>query len=442
MNSLRGRLLITAFLVLLAYMAVTGATLQRAFIRQSEQALENRMQGLVYALLGAAEYENKLLAVSEPLLPDEKLRKPDSGLYAEILDENAKPVWRSPSVLSDFALHVTPEVGEWWFGYVPASGQYQLAFGLIWPNENDELTRFTVAVAEDGTTLRSQSQRFGNTLWIGLGIGVGLLLLVLYTVLRWGLRPVGQLADELRRIEEGGEGQIHGRYPDELQPLTEALNAALRSERGRQARYRNALDDLAHSLKTPLTVLAGEVGRQNLTAQQRAALDEQLQRMRRIVDYQLNRAATAGSSGMAAPIELLPAARQLCNAIAKVYADKAPRIDIDIASGLTVRMDPGDLTEILGNLIDNAGKWCKSRLAVSAEMTAGDVLIRIADDGPGFPDDAGDLLQRGIRADNRIEGQGIGLSIVNDIADSYEGSVELGRSDFGGGLVTLRLPNR
>lgn len=440
MNSLRGRLLVTALLVLLAYVAVTGFALQRALIRQSEQALQERMQGLVFALLGAAEYENNALQVSTPLLPDDLLRRPDSGLYAEISDASGELIWRSPSLIGSLGLHVRPDVGEWWFGFVPETGHYQLSFGLSWPVD-EEVVRFTVTVAQDGHADRAQSSRFANTLWLGLAVGIGLLLLVLYTVLRWGLRPVGGLARQLQAIEQSGEGQIEGQVPDELRPLTDALNSALRSERGRQTRYRNALDDLAHSLKTPLSAMAGEIQKTDLPDPLRHELEQQLLRMRHIVDYQLNRAATAGRAGIRGPIPLKPRVDQIVSAIAKVHADKAPRIEVNVAANLMARIDPGDLTEMLGNVIDNAGKWCRSRIRVTGQATEGEIEIRIEDDGPGFPEDTDQLLRRGIRADTRIEGQGIGLAVVADIVRAYEGRLTLERGSLGGASLIIRLPN-
>jgi len=245
---------------------------------------------------------------------------------------------------------------------------------------------------------------------------------------------------ELRAIERGTQAEIRGHYPDELVPLTDGLNEMIVSERNRQVRYRNALGDLAHSVKTPLAVMNGVVEDPAMPENARRSLREQLAVMRQITDYQLRKASTAGRRSLSEPIALDPIAAKLTQALVKVYADRNIRFELDINDDLRLRADSNDLFELVGNLLDNACKYGGGRIRLSAWRDRAYSVIRVDDDGPGFPDDAIALLQRGMRADMQKPGQGIGLAAAREMSEAYEGNVELGRSeDLGGGSVTVRL---
>jgi two-component system sensor histidine kinase PhoQ len=164
--------------------------------------------------------------------------------------------------------------------------------------------------------------------------------------------------------------------------------------------------------------------------------------MRQIVDYQLKRAAAAGGRRLSAPVLLRPQAEKICAALGKVYRDKNIRYEIDLPPRLGWRMDEGDLVEMLGNLLDNASKWCRSRVRVHSLDDVQQNWIVIEDDGPGFPENADELLRRGVRADSQVDGQGIGLAVVAEILKAYEGKIRLERSASGGARVVLGMPVR
>jgi two-component system sensor histidine kinase PhoQ len=216
----------------------------------------------------------------------------------------------------------------------------------------------------------------------------------------------------------------------------------LRNERQQQTRYRNALDDLAHSFKTPLAVLTSENERADIPQDFRLLQREQLGRMRQIVDYQLKRAAAAGGRRLGTPVAVRPVLEKLTAALGKVYAGKSIGYQVELPQACSMRMDEGDLLEVLGNLLDNASKWCRGIVRVSSAEDGQWHWLVIEDDGPGFPDDGASLLQRGARADTRMEGQGIGLAVVSEIMGAYEGTVRILRSPLGGGRVMLGLPVR
>jgi two-component system sensor histidine kinase PhoQ len=447
MLSLRMRLLLAGSLVLLVFIGLCGAGLEKAFRNSALDAQEERLRGLVYALLGAANQDPRGdLVLNNIELPEPRLTQPDSGLEAALLDETGKELWRSPSALTALPVVIGPEVGNWKFERLDEDGRFVLSFGLRWIAD-DKMPRpagssaagwkrYTALVLEDPQAYETQLLIFRRTLWLWLlGAAAGLLAALLL-VQRWGLAPLRRLTGELRSVETGTRPQIDSAYPAELAPLTGALNAMIRSERSQLARYRNALSDLAHSLKTPLAVLRGLERHP-----QSEVLNEQIGRMQQIVDHQLGKAATAGRRALAQPVALLPVAEKVLAALRKVYADKQLDFRLAVTDGLHVRMDSGDLYELLGNLLDNAGKWSRNAVRLRAVRETTNLILDFEDDGAGFPEDAERLLQRFVRADSKAPGQGLGLAAAAEIVRAYEGQIQLARSaELKGARVMVTIP--
>jgi two-component system sensor histidine kinase PhoQ len=264
-----------------------------------------------------------------------------------------------------------------------------------------------------------------------------LLLLSQTILLEWGLGPLRRVIGEMRRIENGEQAEVEGRYPAEIAALTGNLNTLIRQERVRQTRYKEALSFLAHSLKTPLAVLRTALSQ---PAQLPAAVTEQVARMDDIVQHQLARAAASGSARFVAHLALAPVLRRIRDSLAKVYAAKNLQITIDCAADVRWRIDEGDAFEMFGNLLDNAAKWARSRVTARAWREAGGLRIRIDDDGPGFTDTQS-ILQLHVRADEKVPGHGVGLAVVNDLVASHHGQLSLSRSEAGGARVDISLPS-
>jgi len=182
-------------------------------------------------------------------------------------------------------------------------------------------------------------------------------------------------------------------------------------------------------------------GDARLPDEPRRQLEEQVGRMQEIADHQLSRAATAGRRTLAQPVAVRPVADKLVAALRKVYATRGLAFEPRVPADLQARLDGGDLYELLGNTLDNAAKWARARVRLAARREDGALVAVIEDDGPGFPDDPQRLLGRGVRADSRVPGQGLGLASVAEILQAYEGHIALERSpDLGGARVTLRIP--
>jgi len=447
MKSLRTRLLLAATCVLMVFMLLCGAGLDQAFRGSAQQAQREKAQGLVYALLGAAESSEKSgLTISAGALPDPRLGRVQSGLEALIFNERGKVIWRSPSFNGAVPPLQAPEVGASLF--TELEDRFALTFGLRWAADSGGLrlfspkpkpVRYTIAILEDKTGYRDQLATFRRVLWAWLGGAAAGLIVVQFIVLGWGLAPLRKLVRELRGVESGEQSKINSGYPAELTPLAEGLNTMITAERNQQTRYRNALDDLAHSLKTPLAVLRGLTDDDSLTADARERMREPVDRMQEITNHQLRKAAAAGRRTLAEPVRLKPPVEKIIRALGKVYAAKRIAFSIEIPDGLRIRADEGDLYELLGNLLDNASKWCDSRVQVFASLANRTLSIRIDDDGPGFPEHAEKLLTRGVRADSVTPGQGIGLGAAAELVRVYDGAIELGRSGLGGARVDVRL---
>lgn len=443
MRSLRTRLVLAAGVVLAAFVVLTGVALDRAFSAAALHAQEAKLRGMTYALLGAADIDAHSVQVSLPQLGDPRLQQPGSGFYALIADTAGRVVWASPSLLVPPASVPSSPPGAWRFDRrrAPGHDRFQLAFGVRWTPDSGG-HRYTFVVGERAASYLAQLSEFRRTLAFWLSAAAVLLLLALVALLHWGLRPLRELSGELGRVERGESPQLGGAYPAELAPLVTGLNTLLTHERARQTRYRHALDDLAHSLKTPLAVLRGLTARDGLSGEAERRVAEQVGRMDQIVAYQLNRATAGPALGLMAPVALAPSVQRVISALQRAYRDRNLQIAIDLASDMTGRIDENDLLELAGNLLDNACKWARTQVSVRLAREAGTLVLSVDDDGPGFaPGEAGRLLERGARADTRVEGQGIGLAVVVELVRGYGGTVEIGRSPLGGASVRAMLPH-
>lgn len=438
MNSLGARLLVAAGVLLLAFVLLTGWALNRADAERAQQALQDRLQGLIYGILGAAEPDKQgRLVISDLQLPDPRLRQTNSGLYALLSDAEGKIIWRSPSLLSPPGPIPSLSEGQLRLRPLEARGA-ALDFGLTWEAKGGA-QNYTLTVVEAGGTDVRQVLRFERTLWTILLLAALLLLLLLLSVLRWGLTPLRRLTHEIRALRDGGRTALSTNLPQELQPLAGAVNELLENERARLEQQRHALDNLAHSLKTPLAVLRAQ-----------GAQGEPVERMQQLVDYHLQRAATGASASFAPPLLIAPLAEQMINALRKVHADRSLKFDLYVPPDCRLRMEQGECMELLGNLLDNAARWARGKVALIANTNPQSVDLWVDDDGPGFPAEAEQLLERGVRgtaasasgserADQRV-GHGIGLAVVQDIVRARHGVLELTRAPLGGARVHIRLP--
>jgi len=254
---------------------------------------------------------------------------------------------------------------------------------------------------------------------------------------------------ELKQVQHGLSERMGGRYPRELEPLTDSINAMIESERSNLERQRNTMADLAHSLKTPLAVLRTRLDSgDDDAAALRQEVASQCQRMTDLVSYQLGRAASGGHKLFSAPVDIAPHAELIVQGLEKIHAGRGTLCEFDIDSEARFYGEPGDLQELLGNLLENAFKWAASRVLLTVKVgeqvpdARPGLFLSVEDDGAGIPEDKiHHILQRGGRGDEQVQGHGIGLSIVQDIVHGYRGQLQVGRSrELCGARFEVRLP--
>ena len=446
MHSLSRRLLVSVSVPLALFFGVMMLVLDNGFRVLSQRSVEEVLDRQMVALIAAAEPQPNGGYAPAPHTLDPRLEMPRSGLYAQI--RSPQHEWRSPSTAGVAAD----------FGALLAGGQRDLTYGTFghdrvaiasrsiqFEDDPSGARSLTFSVAASLSPYEEQLWRFRREL-IGWFIGLMLvLLLTLAGLLRWVLSPVRRLEREIHRVEEGRSEALGAGYPRELSGVARNLNTLLVGERKRVARYRDTLGNLAHSLKTPLAVMRSGLHGEDAAGRMSAEID----RMSDIIEHQLKRAAASGGALLgAAPVEVAQVAAELRGALLRVYADKDLAIELAIPPEAQFVGDRGDLTELLGNLLDNACKWCRGRVRLTAStLEAGAPHERLAlvveDDGPGISaENRARVLQRGVRADETVPGHGLGLAMVRDTVDLYGGRLAIDASPLGGARFALWLPGR
>jgi len=450
-RSLRARVVLWVSVALVVLFAATGVVLDVAFRNSMDQARRELLEVQVLGLMALVDDESGELSLPTESLPaqtiDPQFGVANSGMYGAVFSDNGSAIWQSTSLLGrDFPIDYLTVAGEKRFerldvpGFPPLEA---LLMGITWQFPNDRSGDYTFAIALSLEPYNERQAAFRRIL-IGWFLGITLtMLVVLSGLLTFVLLPLRRLERQVREVEAGERVKLTGRYPSEIVGLADNLNTLIDTERRRLARYRNTLDDLAHSLKTPLAAMRTLLSEQRDKAAEPAqdALNRELERMDQRVSYQLRRARATGATGLGTePVAVAPIVEDLRQTLDKVYRDKRVRCTLDVVPNAVFRGDPGDLTEILGNLMDNGYKYCKGRVRVTAHSTPERLVITVGDDGRGITaEEAATLFQRGKRADESVPGQGIGLAVVRETVELYRGTLDVSRSELGGAELRVEL---
>ena len=452
-SSIASRLLLASALLLPLFLGLTGFFLDRAFENSLEVAERSRLRGHVNLLMSVAEPVSKdalIVGLRLPVtLSEADFEHPNSGLYGYVFDDRKKAVWHSNSAaLNDppnyksIAKSDTP--GKMLFSQKELANQLHFIarYTVNWEDANENPTPFHFVVIHSAEEYHAELKAYRNQLWRWLG-AAGIFLLIAQTlILRWGLRPLGKLAQALKAMQSGDTSNIAGEHPKELQRIVDNLNQVLAREQALRQRYRNSLSDLAHSLKTPLAVLQSKlVESVESDSELQQIASEQVARMNQVVTYQLQRAVSSQQKGTFRRTRIEPIAQRLFAALQKVYAHKQMEQELDLTPNSTVAGDEQDVMELLGNMLENAFKYGHKHVRMRSTIEEEHLRIDIEDDGPGVPEDQTErILERGQRLDTTIPGQGIGLSVAAEIVRSYDGEISIHRSEFGGARFSVRLP--
>jgi signal transduction histidine kinase len=283
-----------------------------------------------------------------------------------------------------------------------------------------------------------------NVHYIAMCVFATICIVTGFVQIRGGLQPIRALRQRLADIRDGRASRLVGHYPGEVAPIINELNALLDDREKRVAEAIAKAGDLAHGLKTPLAVLAQEAARAEAAGQTElsATLAQQVERMRRQIDYHLTHARAAAGATTSATASVAASVDGLVRTMRRVHADRSIAIDTALDPAHVVRVTRHDLDELLGNLLDNACKWSRSAVVVASSRSGPAIAITVDDDGAGIAPAMRDrVLARGVRADEAAPGSGLGLAIVRDLTDLYRGSLMLGDSPQGGLRATLTLPS-
>ncbi len=449
--SLAARAAIATGFVLAGFLGLVGLTLSQANKERALSGLQERLQNDAIAYITNFDVNRYGKLLPPDTSPDPNFLRPGSGLYAIAQGEHGYR-WASSSAIGlDFNFLTPLEPGQSQFvGPIDTrmGRLYYYSYGVALDTAEKKSVRFTISVAQTEDQLEGENAVYQRVVLIGLSI-LGVMLVVLQQLLlRWSLTPLRRVASDMSRVERGDSAHLDSQYPLELTGLTERINAFIDNEREQRTRYRHTLADLAHSLKTPLAVIRSQL--ESATAEEpsrRSGVLDQVRRMDELVAYQLSRAATSGRQTFASAVPIAGHAEDLVQSLEKVYAAKNVLCEFDIDDDAVFYGEQGDLLELMGNLLENAFKWASHRvlLVVKTQPSAGrqrtGLHLSVEDDGPGIAEDKIErVLQRGVRGDERVQGHGIGLSIVQDIVHAYNGELVVDRSpEFGGARFSVRL---
>ncbi|MGH8298083.1 MAG: ATP-binding protein [Steroidobacteraceae bacterium] len=451
MHSLSRRLLVSVAIPLALFFGVMMLVLDRGFQTLSGRQLHALLDSQIVTLIAAAE-PNASGGYDAPLGGlDTRLATPDSGLYAQIRSNNH--TWRSPStagVTIDFGAPLTQGERQFSDAMVGHERVEIESRGISFQDDPKQGQALTFSVAVSLTPYEEQLWIFRSRM-LGWFTGLMLLLLVsLAALLRRVLAPLRRLEREIHEVEEGRSEKLGTGYPRELSGAAQHLNALLVGERKRVARYRDTLGNLAHGLKTPLAVMRFTLSSDAGSGTASRTFGREIDRMTGIIEHQLKRAAASGGALLGqAPVSVGAVAADLRSALLKVYARKDLSIELAIQEGSHFIGDRGDFMELLGNLLDNACKWCRSKVRVSVALEAAraagrdNLTLMVEDDGPGIAqENRAKVLERGVKTDENVPGHGLGLAMVHDTVDLYGGTLVVDASPLGGARFSLKLAGK
>lgn len=444
-NSLAKRIFLASIVLLPLVLAFSAYMLERAFKTSLITAEKESLLAHTYSMMAVAEPEDDFIVLPEKLT-DSRFNDPASGLYAQVLDEEYGPVWRSISLNISQLKGKIPsrkvEMGEQYIEEQTIDNQafFISRFDTVWEIDDEDLEyQFVVIHSQDEMQREIQTYRKTLAAWLG---GLAVLIIAMQTaIIRWGLQPLHRLAQDIKKLEDGAIRNLDDQYPEEILPVTTNINRLIKSEDRQRKRYKNTLADLAHSLKTPLTVIRSLLQKDHINdGDVSKNIDEQIDRMSTIINHQLNRANT-NSATFLSNLKLAPLVDRLASALDKVYREKNIHFVNNLSEKMSYPAQEDDVMEFLGNILENAFKYAKHQVKISGEIHHNYLQLHIEDDGAGVPEFMQkEILKRGTRADTSIPGQGIGLAVAADIVASYGGELEAKSATISGAKFTISLP--
>ena len=436
-RSITLRLLLAVLLMVLLALPVAGWLLSHHYRASAVNAFDERLEATLNVVIAGVTYDPLTEQLHyERALGDPRFDHVYSGWYWQITDDTnhsvtSRSLWdqRLPVLESE---RVTARTLPG-----PRGQQLRVVERDIYLGALETPLHVSVAARDDD--LREDVRAFQQMLWLGL-LGLGALLLgVLALQVRWGLAPLRRMNANLRDVEQGRAEQLETRLPDELATLATSMNAVLARDQRLIERGRHTAGNLAHALKTPISVM--RLLAKQLPSESRSAWEAELSRIDSAVRHHLARASAAGEGVRFAPVALQETLSPLINGLARLAQRRHITLRQTVDSGVRVHMDGQDLQEMVGNLLDNALRWANSDVHIRLQAQGNTLRLVVGDDGPGMtPQECQAAVQRGKRLDEQRSGSGLGLAIVTDLVTLYHGQMRLQRAESGGLEVVIELP--
>ncbi|MBV9571423.1 MAG: hypothetical protein JO056_09305 [Alphaproteobacteria bacterium] len=450
LDSLSGRLIAAAAVWTLLALVAGGLLLSGIFRASVESDFDSRLQFDLDGLIAAAEPDSNGRVSLRERFSDPRFERVYSGWYWQIVPEQPKGDIRISRSLWDKAIRLTDfrmrNGIAWGHGVGPEDTPLRVAarrieFPITATPQRDDTRSYTFLVAGKMQEVQDEVAGFNTMLFWSFAIfGLGLIAAIFLQV-RIGLLPLRRLSSGLARVRDGEASRLEGRFPAEIAPLVRELNSLIAHNAEVVDRARTQVSNLAHSLKTPLSVLASEASAQQ--GPLAGIVSARVGTMRRQIDHYLARARAAGAADLlGSRAAVKPVLDDLSRTLARIHSGRGLSIAVTCPADLFFRGDRQDLEEMAGNLMDNACKWAETTVqATAVRLPDGELSLCVDDDGPGLePEERARVGARGERLDESVPGSGFGLAIVRDIAGLYGGSLELAESSSGGLRAILRLP--
>ncbi|MCL5425366.1 MAG: HAMP domain-containing histidine kinase [Gammaproteobacteria bacterium] len=436
-RSISVRLLLAVLLMVGLALPIAGALLAHHYRTAATQAFDQRLEATLNVIIAGVTYDT----IGQQLVHDRALGDPRfdhvySGWYWQITDADqhtlvSRSLWdqRLP-VIENENLSARSLAG-------PRGQSLRVVERDIYLAPLEAPLHISVAARDD--VLASDIRDFQHLLWGGL-VGLGILLLgVLALQVRWGLAPLRRMRANLHDVEQGHAEQLDIHLPDELATLATSMNAVLARDQRLIERGRHTAGNLAHALKTPLSVMRLQL--RQLPEASRATWEVELARVDSAVSHHLARASAAGEGVRFAPIDLHTTLSPLLNGLARLAQRRGIALRQTWQRGVKVHMDGQDIQELIGNLLDNALRWAHSDVHLNVQVNEQQLVLTVSDDGPGMSEiECQQAVQRGKRLDEQRSGSGLGLAIVTDLVSLYNGHMHLTRGNAGGLEVVVELP--
>jgi signal transduction histidine kinase len=449
-HSLRLRLMLAAALSALLTLALIGFLIANLFERQVENRLREFLSMQLDQLATHLLVKDDGTAGLDAELSDPRYLRPLSGLYWEV-DEEGKAPLRSRSVWDqsfDISLNASVES----FAITPLHGPKNVELmamsrAVAKHDKTDTKHHYVLTIAQDSRVLAADRAELLKTLAIALGFAFLAIVAAAAAQIYYGLKPLEAMRRNIERVRGGVSDHVETRgVPSEVLPLAEEINTTLSVQRRNLERARRQAGDLAHGLKTPIAALAGQADllARGGNVEAAEAMRNHLRTMNRHVERELARARAQGEGAViGAGVLPLKEIRSIIDTLKKLPREPAIEYTVRGPENIALAMNDEDFGEVAGNLIDNARKWAQREVMVSLSMVQHIGLVTIEDDGPGISAERQSAaLARGVRLDEKVQGSGLGLSIVEAVLENYGSRLELGRSDKGGLKASFQIALR